>query len=90
MSCVLDATNVLGLETFGALFAFELDFITFVETAEAFTLDCGEVDEYILAIFSLNEAVAFGIVEPLALASECRGGGCLGQFDSPFLNDKPY
>jgi hypothetical protein len=48
---------------------FELDFLSFCECLEPVHLDRREVYEYIFAAFLLNEAVAFGVIEPLHLPS---------------------
>jgi len=43
---------------------FELNGLAFFKSFEAIALDCGEVNEYIVAAFYLNESVAFFCVKP--------------------------
>src|SRR5205085_1590732 len=59
---------------------FEVDFLAFVEAAQAGLLDCADVDEHVLAtLIRLDESVALCRVEPLH-SSRSHG---------KFLLDKP-
>jgi hypothetical protein len=61
----LDDGDAGSLQTLGALFNCELDPLAFIQIAEPITKNSGVVYEYILAIFALNESVAFATIEPL-------------------------
>ena len=61
----LDQHDVGSLQPLGALLDGELHLLAFFQSAEAISLDCGEVHEHIVALWALNEAVAFAAVEPL-------------------------
>ena len=50
----------------------ELDRLAFFERAEARTLNCGEVHEYVVAAFTFNESVTLRVVEPLDLAGDAH------------------
>ena len=67
--CLL-GNNVHGLQTFGALLDGELHLLAFLQAAETFTLDSGEVDENVRAAFASDEAVTFTIVEPFDRADD--------------------
>jgi len=73
------------MQPFCPLLDFELYQLTFGEGLEAVHLDCGEMDEHILATILLNEAVAFGVIEPLYLPS--GHAGCLQQSE-PILHKR--
>jgi hypothetical protein len=62
---VLPAVDVLCLEAFGALYAFELDGLALVQGTITIFLDHGIVNEDILASAALDETIAFGAVKPL-------------------------
>jgi hypothetical protein len=62
--------DVCSLQTFGALFDFELDPLAFFQAAEAIGLNSGEVDEDIVATLMRNEAVALAAVEPFDCAGD--------------------
>jgi len=59
---------VRSLQTLGAARHFELNSGTFVQTSITLRLNRGEVNEYVFAVFSLNEAIPFGCVKPLHCA----------------------
>src|SRR5579862_4341814 len=61
----LEAHDVLSLQTLRSLLDFKLDGLPFVQALIAFSLNCREVHEDILAGLALNESVAFAGVEPL-------------------------
>ena len=55
-----------SLQAFRTLFDFELNSLAFCQCLEAVTLDCGEVNEHIVAaVGRSNKAEAFGFVKPL-------------------------
>jgi hypothetical protein len=56
---------VFGLGTFLSIDNGELYAITFIQGPVAFTADSAIVNKHIGATFTLNEAIAFGIIEPL-------------------------
>src|SRR5260370_39905375 len=60
-----DAENVGRAEPFGTLLALELDGLAFIQRLVALLLDGGEMDEDVFAGVALDEAIAFGAVEPL-------------------------
>jgi len=57
--------NVGGIESLGALLAFELHRIALVQGLVSVLLDSGEMNEDILSSRTLDEPVSFGSVEPL-------------------------
>src|SRR5882724_6896600 len=60
--------DVCSLQTLGAARHFELNSGTFVQTSITLRLNRGEMNEYVFAVFSLNEAIPFGCVKPLHCA----------------------
>ena len=56
---------VLSLQPLRALRNFELNGLPFLKTLEPARLDCREVYKHILTALTADEAVAFGVVEPL-------------------------
>src|SRR5215813_1646000 len=56
------------------LFDLILDVLPFVERAQSCALDCGDMDEHVLAAtLRLNESIALGRIEPLHRAARhCR------------------
>ena len=64
----LDARDVSGLESFGALIHFELDGFALVQAPVSRLLNRREVHEHILASRALNKTVALGSIEPLHCA----------------------
>src|SRR5215813_392847 len=60
--------NVRSLQSLRAARHFELNSGTFVQTSITLRLNRGEVNEYVFAVFSLNEAIPFGCVKPLYCA----------------------
>ena len=61
----LDSLNVLGLPALGAFGDVELHGLAFLQAAKAASLNSREMHKNVLAILTADEAVAFGIVEPL-------------------------
>jgi hypothetical protein len=61
----LSASDVLCLETFGALDAFKLNGLALIQGAISVFLDHRVMDEYVLACAALNESVTFCAVKPL-------------------------
>ncbi len=59
--------NIGRLRTFGATGNFEFNFLIYFQGLESFALDGREVHEHIFSIFLGNEAIAFGVIEPLYL-----------------------
>src|ERR1700733_1450041 len=57
--------NVGGVESLGALLAFELHRIALVQGLVSVLLDSGEMNEDIFSSRTLDEPVSFGSVEPL-------------------------
>src|SRR6267143_5262855 len=64
----LDAHDVRGVEPLVPLLHFELHHLTFGERLEAVHLNRREMHEHVFATFLLNEAVSFGVIEPLHLS----------------------
>ena len=62
---VLDALDVLCLPALGAFDHVKLNLLTFLQTAEATSLNGGEMYENILAVLAADETVALGVVKPL-------------------------
>jgi hypothetical protein len=61
-----DATHdVRGVESLGALLAFELNRITLVQSLVSVLLDSGKMNEDIFSRGTLDKTVSFGSVEPL-------------------------
>lgn len=56
--------DVRSLKTAWAFFDFEFYFLTFIKGLEPVLLDSGEVYEYIVAIFALDETESFFCVKP--------------------------
>ena len=56
--------DVAGLGSLGALLNCELNLLAFLQVAVAIALNGGEMDEYVLAAFALDEAEALVTVEP--------------------------
>lgn len=59
-----DFHNVGGLKTFWSLLHLEFDVVAFFESLIAFTADRTEMDEHVLSACALDEAKAFGSIEP--------------------------
>src|SRR3982075_985099 len=64
----LGASNVRGVQPFVASLHLELHHLPFSERLEAVHLDGREVHEHVLAALLFNEAITFGIIEPLHLS----------------------
>ncbi len=64
-----NANNVRSVESFVSRLDLELDFLPFREGFEPVHRDGREMHEDILATLLLNEAIAFGVIEPLHLPS---------------------
>ena len=54
-----------SLQAFGIFFDRELDFLVFLQSAIASSLDSAEMDENVIAIFLADKAIAFRRIEPL-------------------------
>jgi hypothetical protein len=67
-----EAYYVLGLQAFLALHAGVLNPLSLDQGTMPLTADRPIVDEHIRTTFALNEAKAFGIVEPLYIPSLTR------------------
>lgn len=61
----LEGYYFLGLRAFGTVGNDKLDTLAFFQIAEAFANDRAEMDKHVAAGIALNEAEAFGTVEPL-------------------------
>jgi hypothetical protein len=61
----LGGLNVLRLPAFGAFYDIELNLLAFLQATESVRLDCGEVNEHILAILAADKTITLGIVKPL-------------------------
>ena len=61
----LDRGHVLRLPSLGSFNDVELDRLSFFQAAEALILDGGVVDENVFSVLAADEAVTFGVVEPL-------------------------
>ena len=68
---VLGLADVSSLLPLGAFDDFKFDSLTLFEGPKTRTTDGRIVDEYVASAFTLNKAVALGVVEPLDLA--CNG-----------------
>ena len=64
-SCGLKACYVGSLEALGSSSDLEFDGLPFIERPIAVSLNCGEVDEHVLAGLALDESETFARVEPL-------------------------
>src|SRR5438445_3283031 len=64
----LHSDDVRRVKPLLAGFHLELDDLSFRQRLEAVHLDRREVDEHVLAALLLNEAVPFGVIEPLHLS----------------------
>jgi hypothetical protein len=67
-----------GLQSLWAALDFELHALALGKSAEAFALNGFEVYEHVIAAFTLDEAVTFGLIEPF----DCAGFHYL---DRPFI-----
>src|SRR5262249_51120035 len=68
------------------LFDLILDVLPFIEGGQSSALDCGDVDEHILAACLLNESIALGRIEPLHRAARhCRSPCACRKSDSAIL-----
>ncbi len=63
---------VLSLQALGALGDVELHGLPFLKALEPARLDCGEMNKNVLAGLTADEAVAFGVVEPLYCSLFCH------------------
>src|SRR4051812_28231816 len=61
----LGRRDVGRLQTFGALRHFEFDSSAFIQGAISLRLNRREVNEDVLSVFTLDEAIALGRVDPL-------------------------
>lgn len=62
---ILQHLHVLCLPTLRALDDIELHWLAFLQAAKTVRLNCGEMDENILAIFPADKAITFRVIEPL-------------------------
>lgn len=69
LQLILD-DDVAGLFALGAIFNGKFYGLAFDQVPVAIALNCGKMNEYILAAFALDEAVAFAAVEPF----DCTDG----------------
>ena len=60
-----DDSDVVCLLALVAFDDVEFNFLVFHERLESFALDTAVVDEHFRAIFTADESVAFGLIEPL-------------------------
>lgn len=65
---VLQPNDCIGLGTFLALDDVELDLIAFFECFVAVQLNRRVVHEYVGAVFTSDESVALGVIEPFHFA----------------------
>jgi hypothetical protein len=73
--------HVLSLQPLGTLRHVELHGLTFLKTLETTRLDCREVHKNILTALTADEAVAFGVVEPLHCSLFCHIDTCVPLID---------
>ena len=66
---LLQFHNVSSLFTTVAFDNVEFNSLAFFQSLEAFTLDCGEMNEYIAAIFAFNETITLFSIKPFNFAS---------------------
>ena len=62
---VLGRANVFRLQAFWSLGHFELHYLAFLQASEAASLNGREMHENVIARLTADEAVAFGVIEPL-------------------------
>jgi hypothetical protein len=62
--------DVAGLRALGAVNDLEFDRLAFFERAESVALDGREVYEHVTPALALDEAIPFGVVEPLDLTCD--------------------
>jgi len=65
MLLILQNLHVLCLPTLGAFDDIELHWLAFLQAAKSVRLNCGEMNEDILAIFPADKAISLGVIEPL-------------------------
>ena len=68
MGGVPEPDDRIGLRTLLALDDVELYVIALFQSFVPIQLDCRVVDEYVWPVFTPDESVAFGVVEPLDLS----------------------
>ena len=56
--------NVAGLQTLGTLFDLEFYLLSFFKIPETLSLDCGIVNENILATLAGDESITLATIEP--------------------------
>ena len=61
----LETGDVLGLQALGAFADLEFNRLAFVQRLITLSLNCGEVNEDVLAALALDEPEAFAGIEPL-------------------------
>ncbi len=64
----LDLHDIRGLRSFRSLHEFEADTVSLVQCSISVSHSPGVVDEHIGSVFTADESIAFGAVEPLNLA----------------------
>ena len=67
MGGIPEPDDCIGLRTLLALDDVELHVIALLQSFVPIQLDCRVVDEYVWPVFTPDESVAFGVVEPLDL-----------------------
>ena len=67
MGGIPEPDDCIGLRTLLALDDVELHVIALFQSFVPIQLDCRVVDEYVWPVFTPDESVAFGVVEPLDL-----------------------
>jgi hypothetical protein len=65
LPAIVELHHVSRLRALGAALNGELHPLALFQVAESLTLDGRVVDEDIIAVFALDEAIAFGTAEPL-------------------------
>ena len=68
----LERSNVFSLPAFWPFGHIELHGLAFLQALETARLDGREMDEYILASLTADEAVALGVVKPLYCSLFCH------------------
>jgi len=61
----LEQDDLGGLQALGAFLDGKLHFLAFFKGTVTFPRDAGIMDEHIRSIFTRQETIAFGVVEPL-------------------------
>jgi hypothetical protein len=73
----LERLNVFGLPTLRPLGHIELNRLALLKALKTACLDCREVHKNVFATLTADEAVAFGVIEPLYCSLFCHIDACV-------------